>query len=326
MISIRLLPSDARRPAIRATLQARRALFSLPLAAYSLTTASGGVRAAQATSAPDPDGRVALVIGNAAYPDAPLRNPVNDARALARTLRPLGFEVTVRENVDFPEMRAALRQFVLKQRSAAVRLIFFAGHGLQLRGRSYLLPIGAPLRNETDIVERTADATELVEQLSAIDTGANVVIIDACRVHPVFSAGSRRMWAAKPGLSKIAAPSGTVVAFSTRPGQVALDGGGPGANANASASGAKASRGAADRAAGGRIDSIATAGSVSVYTRHLTATLQASPSWPVEAVFKRVRQAVMAETGNRQVPWESSDLNGELCFLPDAQGRCQGRP
>jgi uncharacterized caspase-like protein len=232
--------------------------------------------------------RVALLIGNAAYADAPLRNPTNDVREVAASLRELGFAVTVQANLGLNEMRESLRKFVLGTRSADVRLIYYAGHGVQLRGRSYLLPVGVQLNSETDVVERTADATELVEQLSAIGKGVNLVIIDACRLHPMFS-GTRRMWTVKPGQSKVVAPSGTVVAFSTRPGQVAADG----------------------------------AGAVSVYTRYLTRTLREAPELPIEAFFKRVRAGVAAETGNKQVPWESSDLNGELCFRPDRTGRCQ---
>jgi uncharacterized caspase-like protein len=245
--------------------------------ALSMTTAS-----AQTSS------RVALVIGNAAYADAPLRNPLNDAREVAAALKPLGFAVTTHENLKFSDLREALRRFVLGTRAAEVRLVYFAGHGLQLRGRSYLLPVDVRIRNETDVLERTADATELVEQLSAIATGANVVIIDACRLHPIFSAGTRKMWAVKRGLSPLSAPRGTVVAFSTRPGEVARDGKGPN----------------------------------SVYTRHLTLGLKQAPALPVEVFFKRVRAGVVAETQNRQVPWESSDLNGELCFRPGPNGQC----
>jgi uncharacterized caspase-like protein len=232
--------------------------------------------------------RVALLIGNAAYAEAPLRNPVNDVRAVADALRALGFDVTLRHDLRLAEMRALLRRFVLDTRAADVRIVYFAGHGLQLRGRSYLLPIGARIDNETDVLERTADATELIEQLGAIERGANLVIIDACRSHPLFKPGTRRMWSVQPGLSEVAAPSGTVVAFSTRPGQVARDG----------------------------------KGDTSVYARHLAQQLRNAPELPVEALFKRVRAAVVAETGNRQVPWESSDLNGELCLRPRADGRC----
>ncbi|MEO7402160.1 MAG: caspase family protein, partial [Burkholderiales bacterium] len=208
------------------------------LVGWALIAGSALAQTGPIASAPSPS-RIALLIGNGAYPQARLRNPVDDARAVASALKQLGFSVTTRENLKLTELREALRAFVLGSRAAEVRLVYFAGHGLQLRGRNYLLPIDASLDSERDIMTKTADATELVEQLSAIDSGANVVIIDACRTHPVFSAGSRKMWAAKPGMSQVLAPRGTLVAFSTRPGAVARDGGGP----------------------------------TSVYTRHLTRTL-----------------------------------------------------
>lgn len=232
--------------------------------------------------------RVALLIGNAAYADAPLRNPRNDVREVAASLQKLGFAVTTLENLGLPQMRESLRRFVLTTRGAEVRLFYFAGHGLQMRGRNYLLPVGVEIDNETDVLERTADATELIEQLGTIAKGANIVIIDACRVHPIFDTRSRRMWSVKPGLSTMPAPVGTVVAFSTRPGEFARDGG----------------------------------GGLSIYARHLTRALQEAPQLPIEQFFKRVRAGVAAETRNKQVPWESSDLNGELCFRPDGKGRC----
>lgn len=253
--------------------------------------AAGAIAFAGAAAAQAPS-RVALLIGNAAYADAPLRNPLNDVREVAASLRSLGFSVTAHENLARSPMREAMRGFVLGTRAAELRVVYFAGHGLQLRGRSYLLPVGAKIDSETQLLERAADATELVEQLGAIGSGANVVIIDACRVHPMFAPGTRRMWALAPGLSKLTAPSGTVVAFSTRPGQVAADGN----------------------------------GALSVYTRHLTRELRRAPQAPVELLFKRVRAGVVADTGNRQVPWESSDLNGDLCFRPDAGGRCVREP
>jgi carboxyl-terminal processing protease len=236
--------------------------------------------------------RVALLIGNAAYADAPLRNPINDVREVGQMLRAIGFKVTTRENLRRDEMRDALRGFLLTHRSADVRLVYYAGHGLQMRGRSYLLPVGAAVHSERDVLERTVDATELVEQLGEIKHGANLVVIDACRVAAMFEAQTRDLWAARPGLARVPAPRGTVVAFSTRPGHVARDG---------------------DQA-------------MSIYARHFTRTLEKVPELPVEAFFKRVRAGVVAETRNRQVPWESSDLNGELCFRPNAEGRCRRSP
>ena len=254
------------------------------LAACAIALGAAGVQAGP------PPPKVALLIGNAAYADAPLRNPLNDVREVAAQLRRLGFAVTTHENLRQGEMRDALRRFVLEHREAQLRLVYYAGHGLQLRGRSYLLPVGVRIASESDVLERTADATELAEALGQIEHGANIVVIDACRVHPMFAGGTRRMWAVKPGLSRLPAPTGTLVAFSTRPGHVARDG----------------------------------EGSLGVYARHFTQALKDAPELPVEAFFKRVRSAVASETRRQQVPWESSDLDGELCFRPEASGRCAG--
>jgi uncharacterized caspase-like protein len=233
--------------------------------------------------------RTALLIGNAAYAEAPLRNPGNDVRTVAAALKQVGFSVTTQEDLKLSEMREALRRFVLGTRGAEVRLFYFAGHGLQLRGRNYLLPVDAVLRNESDVLTKTADATELIEQLSAIDAGATMVIIDACRIYPALTDGTRALAGAKTGLSGVVAPRGTLVAFSTRPGKVARDGQGP----------------------------------TSVYARQLARWLNDAPGLPVELFFKRVRTSVVEETRNAQVPWESSDIHGDLCFRPDASGRCR---
>lgn len=251
------------------------------LALGALALASCGARSQAAP-------RVALLIGNAAYADAPLRNPVRDMREVAAALKGLGFSMTAHEDLKRAALRDVLRGFVLGTRSAQVRLVYFAGHGLQLRGRNYLMPVDVTVDSEAQVLERMADATELVEQLGAIGRGANIVIIDACRVHPLFATGTRRMWAVKAGQSPVNAPLGTVVAFSTRPGQVAADG----------------------------------KGSLGIYARHLAREIRSGPQLPVEQLFKRVRAAVSEESGGRQVPWESSDLNGELCLRPAADGRC----
>lgn len=244
---------------------------------------------AAVAAAAQPMTRTALLIGNASYLEGPLRNPPNDVRAIAGALKELGFNVATRENLGLTELRETLRNFVLSTRMADVRVFYFAGHGLQMRGRNYLLPIDVELHNEKDVLARTADATELVEQLSGINTGANIVILDACRIHPVFTAGTRRLWAAMPGFSEASAPRGTLIAFSTGPGRFARDGEGP----------------------------------TSVYTRHFVRTLKEEPALPVEVFFKRVRAGVVTETRHGQVPWESSDIHGDLCFKPDTRGTCK---
>lgn len=248
------------------------------------TTASGGAA------------RIALVIGNGAYRTAPLRNPPGDAGAIASTLRGLGYDVVLRQNTKLGELIESLRDFSMRAPKAAVRVLFYAGHGVQAKGRNYLVPIDADPKSEDDIPRQSADVGEFVDRLSAIPNGTNIVVLDACRVNP-FAGGvivgpdGRRLkfrGATPGGLATVDAPVGTLVAFSTAPNGVALDSGG---------------------------------GEHSVYARHLLENLP-TPGLPIEQLFKRVRIAVAEDTGRVQVPWESSSLTSDFCFKSNAQGRC----
>ncbi|MBK0393173.1 caspase family protein [Ramlibacter algicola] len=258
------------------------------------------LRTVPAVAAPGPgDGgaqRVALVIGNGAYRSAPLRNPPGDAAAIATTLRGLGYDVTLRQNTRLPDLIEALRAFSVRAPKASVRMLFYAGHGVQVKGRNYLVPIDADPKSEDDIPKQSADVGEFIDRLSAIPTGANIVVLDACRVNP-FAGGvivgpdGRRLkfrGATPGGLATLDAPVGTLVAFSTAPNGVALDG---------------------------------TDGQHSVYARHLLANLP-TPGLPIEQLFKRVRIAVAEDTRRVQVPWESSSLTSDFCFKSNADGRC----
>jgi uncharacterized caspase-like protein len=240
--------------------------------------------------------RIALVIGNGTYRAAPLKNPPGDASAVAATLRDLGYDVTLRRNTRLRELIESLREFSLRAPKAAVRMLFYAGHGVQVKGRNYLVPVDADPKSEDDIPRQSADVGEFIDRLSAIRGGANIVVLDACRVNP-FAGGvivgpdGRRLkfrGATPGGLATLDAPVGTLVAFSTAPNGVALDG--PG-------------------------------GEHSVYARHLLAHL-ATPGLPIEQLFKRVRIGVAQDTSRVQVPWESSSLTADFCFKPDARGRC----
>jgi uncharacterized caspase-like protein len=237
--------------------------------------------------------RIALIIGNAGYAHASLRNPVNDARAVADALRELGFEVVYRENAALEGMLDAMREFVLRSRNSAVRVFFYAGHGAQLKGRNYLIPVDTLLKEEEELPLKTANASEFVDRLGQSKTGVNIVILDACRNQP-FPVGARTRGlnnarSLAQGLAQVAAPRGTLVAFSTAPGAVALDGG----NGNSN----------------------------SAYTRHLVEQIRV-PGLPVEQLFKRVRIGVSEETRQAQIPWESSSLMGEFCFRPGQGGEC----
>ena len=193
-------------------------------------------------------------------------------------------------------MIEAFRQFSISARSARVRVIFYAGHGVQVKGRNYLLPVDTEIRAEDEVAAKSADVNELLERLGTMQSGINIVILDACRNNPfsgalVLGPDGRRLkfrGATPAGLAPVEAPLGSMVAFSTAPGGVALDN---------------------------------PADKNSLYTKHLLGYMQ-SPGLPVEMLFKQVRLAVARETGRVQVPWESSSLTGDFCFRLGPQGNC----
>jgi uncharacterized caspase-like protein len=240
--------------------------------------------------------KAALVIGNAAYKVGALKNPVNDAQAVAASLRTLGFEVVLRENTSLRDMIEAFRQFSMNARNAGVRLVYYAGHGVQVKGRNYLLPVDTEIRAEDEVPGKSADLNELLDRLGANRQGINIVILDACRNNPfsgteVLGPDGRRLkfrGATPAGLARVEAPLGSMVAFSTAPGGVALDN--PGEKN-------------------------------SLYTKHLLAVMR-QPGLPIELVFKQVRLGVARDTGRVQVPWESSSLTGDFCFTPGPGGVC----
>ena len=162
--------------------------------------------------------RVALVIGNGAYPSAALKNPPNDARDMAVALRKLGFEVIEKINAPQKEMNRAIAQFGDKLNANTVALFFYAGHGMQVKGKNYLLPIDAQISSESSVRAETVDVDAVLDQFSA--SPLNVVILDACRNNPF----ERRFRSVGGGLAQMDAPKGTLIAYATAPGKVASDG------------------------------------------------------------------------------------------------------
>jgi uncharacterized caspase-like protein len=223
--------------------------------------------------------RVALVIGNAAYRSAdPLDNPVNDARLVAQSLRQAGFSVALHENLDRNGLVNALRDFGGRLHENAVAVLYYAGHGLQLRDRNYLIPTDAEIRGEDEIPIAGLDLGFILGRMSSARSRVNIVILDACRNNPFAG----RSGARAQGLAQMDAPVGTLLAYATAPGKLAADSGG-GAN--------------------------------SLYAIHLAKHIL-TPGLPVEHVFKRVREGVVRDTSEQQVPWESSSLQGEFAFVP----------
>lgn len=219
--------------------------------------------------------RVALVIGNGAYKDAPLTNPVNDARAIAQALKESGFSVIIRENVDQRGMLSALREFGDLLRAGGTGLFYYAGHGMQIKGRNYLIPVGASIDREDEVAYSAVDAQAVLDKMEAAGNVANIMILDACRNNP-FTRSTR---SGQAGLAQMDAPVGTLVAYATSPGAVASDG----------------------------------SGTNGLYTQHLLNAIR-QPSSKVEDVFKQVRANVRRDSQGKQVPWESTSLEGDFYF------------
>lgn len=162
--------------------------------------------------------RLALVIGNSAYRDAPLKNPVNDARALAAGLSALGFEVMIGENLGQRDMTRLVARFGERLSGHDVGMFFFAGHGIQIKGKNYLIPVDAQIGSENSVRAEAVDVDAVLDQLSA--SPLNLVILDACRNNPF----ERRFRSVSGGLAQMEAPKGTLIAYATAPGKVAQDG------------------------------------------------------------------------------------------------------
>ncbi|PJK29481.1 caspase family protein [Minwuia thermotolerans] len=223
--------------------------------------------------------RIALVIGNGDYGAlGSLKNPVNDSRLMAATLREMGFRVIEIENADQRDMKRGVRDFGRWLRRAgtdAVALFYYAGHGVQVAGENYLLPVEAVIEAEGDVDIEAVSAGSILEQMQHANTGVNIVILDACRNNPF----QREFRSAASGLARMDAPTGTYIAYATAPGQLAVDG----------------------------------AGAHSPFTETLSRVMR-EPGLGVEQVFKKVRQMVAAATGEKQVPWSSSSLIGDFAF------------
>ncbi len=225
--------------------------------------------------------RVALVIGNSAYKAAPLKNPVNDARDIAASLKALGFEVTLLPDATHKQMEAAVREFGLSLRQGGVGLFYYAGHGIQVGGENYLVPVDAVIQTESDVKFGSLNAGLVLGKMEDAGNALNIVILDACRNNPF----ARSFRSAEAGLAKMDAPTGSIIAYATAPGSVASDG----------------------------------VGKNGVYTRHLLETMR-TPGLSITDVFMRVRMGVVADTAKKQVPWESSSLTGYFYLTGGPQG------
>ena len=222
------------------------------------------------------DVRMALVIGNGAYPGSPLANPANDARAMAATLRSLGFTVVELQDASKTQMAQAVIKIgeTLKGKQA-VGMLYYAGHGLQLDWRNFMLPVEAKIGSAADVPAQSVDVNSVIDAFKAAGTRMNILVLDACRDNPFGSIASGK------GLAPMDAPTGTFLAYATAPGNVAEDG---------------------DVKSGNGL-----------YTQFLLQELK-KPTARIEDVFKRVRLQVRQKSQGRQIPWESTSLEDDFVF------------
>ena len=132
--------------------------------------------------------RIALVIGNGAYTNAPtLKNPPNDARDMAATLKALGFDVTSEINVNQPDLKRLIREFGQKLKAGGSGLFYYAGHGVQSKGRNYLIPVDADIQSEAEVEDLGVDINLILNFMDDAQNGLNIVILDACRDNPFLN-------------------------------------------------------------------------------------------------------------------------------------------
>src|SRR6186713_174669 len=230
--------------------------------------------------------RVALVVGNSAYQNVPrLDNPRNDAALMAETLGGLGFTLIggrAQLDLDKSAMDTAVQNFGRQVQGADVALFYYAGHGVQVSGSNYLVPISANPTREADVDFQMTDVNLVLRQMQGSGTRLNLVILDACRNNPF---GSRGLRSSDGGLAQMRAPEGTLISYATQPGNVAQDG----SDGN------------------------------SPYTKALAATVRPA-GLDVFQTFNQVGLAVKRATSGAQQPWvSSSPIDGTFYFVPPTQ-------
>jgi Caspase domain len=222
------------------------------------------------------DVRIALVIGNSAYANAPLLNPANDARAMGDTLRGLGFTVVELHDAQKAQMADAIAKVRASlQGKQGVGMLYYAGHGVQLDWHNYMVPVDARLSKAADVPDQTVDINSVIDAFKGAGNRMNILVLDACRDNPFASTASAK------GLAQLDAPPGTFLAYATAPGNVAEDGDAKGGNG--------------------------------LYTQYLLEELK-KPVAKIEDVFKRVRFNVRQQSQGRQIPWESTSLEDDFFF------------
>jgi hypothetical protein len=222
--------------------------------------------------------RTALVIGNSSYTDSPLRNPANDAALIAQALRDTGFEVIELIDATDREMRHAIVEFGDFLSGGGVGLFYYAGHGMQVGGENYLIPLGASITREAHVAIEGISVNQVLARMDGAKNPMNIVILDACRNNPF----ARSFRSNVSGLAQMQAPVGTYIAYATAPGDVAADG----------------------------------EGAHSPFSEALASAMQL-PGISLEDTFKVVRRSVQQQTSGRQVPWSATNVVADFAFRPE---------
>jgi hypothetical protein len=226
--------------------------------------------------------KFALVIGNANYEEGALSNPVNDATDMAKALRELGFEVTLLQNQDLRSMENAIDDFSRQLRKGGVGVFYYAGHGVQVEGENYLIPLKAQLLNEKDARYEAVALGKVLNAMEEARNQVNIIIIDACRDNPFYRRWrSSRRGSNVRGLTAVSPPSGIIIAYATREGNTAADGVGQ---------------------------------RNSPFTSALLENIK-KPNIDVQLMFRRVSTSVKEKTNSAQQPWTEGNLEGGEFYL-----------
>lgn len=242
-----------------------------------------GKRMAALVDLADGKARTALVLGNNEYGKASLKNPVNDAIAMAEELQRSGFDVILYTNARQKDIKMAIRDFgqLLKEKGG-IGLFFYAGHGLQADGRNYIVPINADIQKSQDIEFESVDLGRILVEMDYAENDLNIVILDACRDNP-YKEEFKNSRNKHNGFASIhSAPYNSFIAFSTSPGAVAMD------NPNAEHG---------------------------LYTEQLLKYMR-QEGMKIEDVFKKVRSFVRKQSDGKQIPWEISSVEDDFYFKP----------
>jgi len=219
--------------------------------------------------------RMALVIGNSSYSEAPLKNPVNDANDISKALKRLDFKVTTITNANKRAMSKAIKKFGKSLNKNDVGLFYFAGHGMQVQGRNYLIPVGSNIEDEDDLEFDAIDAALVLAKMESAGNGLNIVMLDACRNNPF----ARSFRSSNRGLARMDTPKGSMLVYATGKNAVAADGDGRNG----------------------------------LFTQSLLEHIE-TQNISLQEVIRRTRAGVVKKSREKQVPWLSSSVTQLFYF------------